>query len=47
MTAGAIDPVMISPRAVRPSAVGRGWEEPSGGDSAQNRRVEVQWFTIE
>ena len=27
--------------------VGRGWEEPSGGDSAQNRRVEVQWFTIE
>ncbi|CAN5358270.1 hypothetical protein BH23ACI1_BH23ACI1_32420 [soil metagenome] len=27
--------------------VGRGWEEPSGADSAQNRRVEVQWFTIE
>lgn len=27
--------------------VGRGWEEPSGSDSAQNRRVEVQWFTIE
>jgi NitT/TauT family transport system substrate-binding protein len=27
--------------------VGRGWEEPSGPDSAQNRRVEVQWFTIE
>ncbi len=31
----------------RVEAVGRGWEEPSGGDSAQNRRVEVQWFTIE
>lgn len=27
--------------------VGRGWEEPAGADSAQNRRVEVQWFTIE
>jgi NitT/TauT family transport system substrate-binding protein len=31
----------------RVEAVGRGWEEPGGGDSAQNRRVEVQWFTIE
>lgn len=27
--------------------VGRGWEEPVGGDSDANRRVEVQWFTIE
>lgn len=27
--------------------VGRGWEEPSGADSAQNRRVEVHWFTLE
>ena len=27
--------------------VGRGWEEPSGPDAALNRRVEVQWFTIE
>jgi NitT/TauT family transport system substrate-binding protein len=27
--------------------VGRGWEEPAGSDAAQNRRVEVQWFTIE
>ena len=27
--------------------VGRGWDEPAGPDSAQNRRVEVQWFTIE
>jgi NitT/TauT family transport system substrate-binding protein len=27
--------------------VGRGWEEPVGKDSAANRRVEVQWFTIE
>jgi NitT/TauT family transport system substrate-binding protein len=27
--------------------VGRGWEEPAGSDAALNRRVEVQWFTIE
>ena len=33
--------------AKRLDIVGRGWEEPSGSDSAQNRRVEVQWFTIE
>jgi NitT/TauT family transport system substrate-binding protein len=31
----------------RLDVVGRGWEEPTAGDSAQNRRVEVQWFTIE
>jgi NitT/TauT family transport system substrate-binding protein len=32
----------------RVEAVGRGWEEPTPStDSAQNRRVEVQWFTIE
>ena len=31
----------------RLEAVGRGWEEPLGTDSAQNRRVEVQWFTLE
>ncbi|HEX5755042.1 MAG TPA: phosphate ABC transporter substrate-binding/OmpA family protein, partial [Arenimonas sp.] len=27
--------------------VGRGWEEPAGPDSEMNRRVEVQWFTLE
>jgi len=27
--------------------VGRGWEEPAGSDSDINRRVEVQWFTLE
>ena len=27
--------------------VGRGWEEPTGPNSDLNRRVEVQWFTIE
>jgi NitT/TauT family transport system substrate-binding protein len=27
--------------------VGRGWEEPAGTDSEKNRRVEVQWFTLE
>ena len=32
----------------RVEAVGRGWEEPTGSsDAAQNRRVEVQWFTLE
>ncbi len=33
--------------AKRLDIVGRGWEEPSGTDSEKNRRVEVQWFTIE
>jgi NitT/TauT family transport system substrate-binding protein len=33
--------------AARLETVGRGWEEPSGTDAEQNRRVEVQWFTIE
>jgi NitT/TauT family transport system substrate-binding protein len=32
---------------VRLEAVGRGWEEPSGEDNDKNRRVEVQWFTLE
>jgi NitT/TauT family transport system substrate-binding protein len=31
----------------RVELVGRGWEEPIGQDSEQNRRVEVQWFTLE
>jgi NitT/TauT family transport system substrate-binding protein len=31
----------------RLDVVGRGWEEPSGTDALLNRRVEVQWFTIE
>ncbi len=33
--------------AKRIEIVGRGWEEPAGADSDQNRRVEVQWFTLE
>jgi NitT/TauT family transport system substrate-binding protein len=33
--------------ASRIEAVGRGWEEPAGTDSELNRRVEVQWFTLE
>jgi NitT/TauT family transport system substrate-binding protein len=33
--------------AKRLDIVGRGWEEPAGSDSDMNRRVEVQWFTIE
>jgi NitT/TauT family transport system substrate-binding protein len=35
----------INPK--RLDIVGRGWEEPSGPDPDKNRRVEVQWFTIE
>lgn len=31
----------------RIEVVGRGWEEPAGPIAEQNRRVEVQWFTIE
>ena len=31
----------------RLESVGRGWEEPASEDSDLNRRVEVQWFTIE
>jgi NitT/TauT family transport system substrate-binding protein len=31
----------------RIEVVGRGWEEPVSQSSDENRRVEVQWFTIE
>lgn len=33
--------------AKRLEIVGRGWEEPAGPDPDKNRRVEVQWFTLE
>jgi NitT/TauT family transport system substrate-binding protein len=49
--AAEIRKVLIDRYAVdakRLDIVGRGWEEPAPGASAeQNRRVEVQWFTIE
>jgi NitT/TauT family transport system substrate-binding protein len=48
--AGEIRRLLIERHSIDPKRldiVGRGWEEPSGADSAQNRRVEVQWFTIE
>src|SRR5262249_58657008 len=35
----------IDPKRI--AIVGRGWEEPAGSDSNLNRRVEVQWFTLE
>jgi NitT/TauT family transport system substrate-binding protein len=35
----------IDPKRIE--LVGRGWEEPAGPDSDLNRRVEVQWFTLE
>jgi NitT/TauT family transport system substrate-binding protein len=31
----------------RIEVVGRGWEEPASTDGNLNRRVEVQWFTLE
>jgi NitT/TauT family transport system substrate-binding protein len=40
-----IERYQVDPK--RLDVVGRGWEEPSGADSALNRRVEVHWFTIE
>lgn len=33
--------------AARIETIGRGWDEPAGKDSDKNRRVEVQWFTLE
>jgi NitT/TauT family transport system substrate-binding protein len=33
--------------ATRIEAIGRGWEEPASTNSDLNRRVEVQWFTLE
>jgi NitT/TauT family transport system substrate-binding protein len=40
-----VDREKIEPKRIK--TVGRGWEEPAGTDSDANRRVEVQWFTLE
>ncbi|HMV33898.1 MAG TPA: OmpA family protein, partial [Gemmatimonadales bacterium] len=48
--AGEIQKLLISKYNVSPKRleiVGRGWDEPAGPDPDQNRRVEVQWFTLE
>jgi NitT/TauT family transport system substrate-binding protein len=48
--AGEIRRLLIDRYAVDPKRidiVGRGWEEPAGPNSDLNRRVEVQWFTVE
>jgi NitT/TauT family transport system substrate-binding protein len=48
--AGTIRQLLIdrySIDAKRIDTVGRGWEEPAGPNSDLNRRVEVQWFTVE
>jgi NitT/TauT family transport system substrate-binding protein len=37
----------LSVEAARIETIGRGWEEPSGTEAEKNRRVEVQWFTVE
>jgi NitT/TauT family transport system substrate-binding protein len=48
--AGEIRRVLIERLKVEPArleTIGRGWEEPAGPDPEKNRRVEVQWFTVE
>jgi len=48
--AAEIQKLLIQRHGVDPKRieiVGRGWEEPAGPDPDQNRRVEVQWFTLE
>ena len=48
--AGEIRRVLVERYGVdakRIEVVGRGWEEPAGPNSDLNRRVEVQWFTLE
>jgi NitT/TauT family transport system substrate-binding protein len=40
-----IEKYKIDPKRIE--IVGRGWEEPAGPNADLNRRVEVQWFTIE
>ena len=48
--AAAIRQVLIDRYSIDPKridTVGRGWEEPAGPNSDLNRRVEVQWFTVE
>jgi NitT/TauT family transport system substrate-binding protein len=48
--AGEIRKLLIERYTIDPKRidiVGRGWEEPAGPNSDLNRRVEVQWFTVE
>ena len=40
-----IERLKLDPQRIE--AVGRGWDEPAGQDADKNRRVEVQWFTLE
>lgn len=48
--AGEIRRLLVERHKIDPSrieTIGRGWDEPAGTDSDKNRRVEVQWFTLE
>jgi NitT/TauT family transport system substrate-binding protein len=48
--AGEIRRLLIERNKIDPArieTIGRGWDEPASKDSEQNRRVEVQWFTVE
>ncbi len=40
-----VDKYSVDPKRIE--IVGRGWDEPAGPDAELNRRVEVQWFTLE
>ena len=40
-----IDRLKVDPARIE--TIGRGWEEPAGREAEFNRRVEVQWFTVE
>ncbi len=42
--------ILIEKNNIEPArldSVGRGWDEPLGKTPAENRRVEIQWFTVE
>jgi NitT/TauT family transport system substrate-binding protein len=39
--------VEVGIKQERIDTIGRGWEEPLGTNRDENRRVEVQWFTLE
>jgi NitT/TauT family transport system substrate-binding protein len=48
--AAEVSRLLVQKFSIDPSRIqaqGRGWEEPAGDNIAENRRVEMQWFTVE